>query len=293
MTTAVLNFGDIDDRGAASRTVPLTLPTTDLCGGDGVTALTNAGVTAADIRARTILKVDDIAATDLAVLVSTLFGFTGRWVHINLNGEMIDLPQLAGHTPKAGPRPETPALEVIGMSSQSHLSDAPHAHRALLSETMGPAELLVALVVLSTLRRRASGERFPLILTTGEEEVRLEDARRAGARMRTDARTATQGPLAPKADVSPRIERMNTAAATPITDALTRQGATADDDGKWTCPRTGRHNQDNPSSTVVVHEDNTARCYRCDPERVDTVRLVAAVRGCTGDEAAEWLLAAS
>ena len=36
-------------------------------------------------------------------------------------------------------------------------------------------------------------------------------------------------------------------------------------------------------------ESSRARCFRCDAEWVDPVRLTADVKGCTFDEAADWL----
>jgi hypothetical protein len=36
-------------------------------------------------------------------------------------------------------------------------------------------------------------------------------------------------------------------------------------------------------------ETSRARCFRCDPEWVDAIRLTADVKGCSFDEAGAWL----
>lgn len=293
MTTAVLNFGDTDETGAATRSVALNLPDGDLEGQDVTEALTAAGVTSADIRSRTILQVNDISAPDLAVLVSTLHGFTGRWVVTNLDGNLLDLPTLADNAPPAGPRPEEPSLEVIVMSTEALRADAPHARRAFLAESLGPANMLVALTILSVLRRRPSGERFPNVLTNDDEVVQLEDARRAGAHLRTSSRPSLEAPLAEKKPLADRIVRMQRAASVPIQSVLVRLGSHMDEEsGKWRCPRPDRHSNGDSSPSMVVTGENTTQCFRCDPERVDAIRLVADTLDCTGDEAADWILAA-
>lgn len=292
MATATLHFGDIDDSGTATRSVelPLGFPS-GLEGADVTSALLAAGVTAADIRSRTVLHTKNIGATDLAVLVSALYGFTGRWVHVNLDGEMIDLPSVAAHAPALGPRPAEPPQEVIIVSGTSLTDVAPFARRALLAESMGPAELLMLLAIVATMRRRGRSERFPLVLTEDGHEVPLEDARRAGSRLRTETRRAPESPLAQRMEPSPRITRMNKAAEVPVQDVLVRLGSKSDESGeRWHCPRPDRHTNGDQSPSMAITEDNTTQCFRCDPERVDAVRLVADTLGLTGDEAADWIL---
>lgn len=293
MATATLHFGDIDDSGTASRSVELDLGLpSELEGTDVTSALSAAGVTAADIRSRTVLHTKGIGATDLAVMVSALYGFTGRWVHVNLDGEMVDLPSVAAHAPAPGPRPEEPPQEVI-VSGTSLTDVAPFARRALLAESVGPAGLLMLLAIVATMRRRGRSERFPLVLTDDGHEVRLEDARRAGSRLRSESRRAPESPLAQCMEPSSRITRMNEAAEVPIQDVLIRLGSTSDESGeRWHCPRPDRHTNGDQSPSMAITADNTTQCFRCDPERVDAVRLVADALGLTGDEAADWILTA-
>jgi hypothetical protein len=66
-------------------------------------------------------------------------------------------------------------------------------------------------------------------------------------------------------------------------------GATTPDGVLWHCPRPDRHRNGDANASMRVDEQG-ARCFRCDPEKIDSLRLVADVRGISFDEAADWIL---
>lgn len=185
-----------------------------------------------------------------------------------------------------------------------------------------PAEVSVALpqlVAIAGLRARGANERLPILCDGTEspaagEEVGLclETLRRAGEAARRELRSGTRDALAPAVPCA--FDRLAAADAVSVEKTLLRLGAKSKmvdlpakpgtpeyDAGVtvptevWHCPRPHRHTHGdaNPSARVIVKGDvATFQCFRCDPERVGSLRLVMDTLAMTGDEAATWILGA-
>lgn len=123
--------------------------------------------------------------------------------------------------------------------------------------------------------------------------VDLEEVRKAGAALRRAKRVDDRSEVASPIDLSTRQRYLMQAASVSVEETLMRLDSHVNaDTGFWRCSRPNRHrNGDaNPSSHV---EDNKVRCYRCDKEPLDSLRLVMDTLNITPDEAANWLLAAN
>lgn len=286
-TSVALLLGDPDDAGGAARVEELKLPTPVTP--EGVVAqLAQSGISPSDVRARVELVMPpSVQAADAAILYATLAGFIGRFVPARLADGNV-LPASAGNP---GPRPEEIA-DQLTVTAGTDLTDLQvhYARRVTLDlEGAGPKDALELLVQVAAIRRRPRHDRLPDVSVAEGDPVRLEDARKAGVAHRGDRRKQAAGTLVELRVPSPRLERLQMAADAPIADVLRRLGATTDPTGeKWHCTRPDRHSNgdQNPSLKIV---DAKTRCFRCDPEWVDSLRLVIDTLNMTPDEAAAWI----
>lgn len=224
--------------------------------------------------------------------------------HIDLaqagGAERTDLPWVALGTTGISPD----AVAVIKYARRLRLVPADHVQIALPQ-----------LVVVAALRARGATERLPL-LCTGDEPadpdagICLETARRGGEAARRDLRSGTRDALAPAEPT--RFDRLEEADAVPVEKTLLRLGAKSKvvdlparpgtpehaagvtvPTEVWHCPRPDRHTNGDatPSARIVIKDERAEfQCFRCDPERVGSLRLVMDTLGLTGDEAADWIL---
>lgn len=179
---------------------------------------------------------------------------------------------------------------------------------------------VLQLVALAALRARGTQEKLPALCdgtepapTDGPDTagIDLNAVRRAAEELRRSLRSDNRDALAEPLEHNP-YQRLADADSLPVEDTLVRLGASSKvvqvpakpgteeyDAGvdvetvMWHCPRPERHtNGDaNPSARIVVKgETSLFQCYRCDPERVGSLRLVMDTLDKTGTEAANWLL---
>lgn len=284
-----LLLGDPDGSGGASRVEELKL-TSPITSESVVEQLAAAGVSPADVRARVELVIPPEAGpVDAAVLHATLAGYIGRFLPVRLStGEITPIASTAN----IADRPDH-IDDHIDITADSDLTD-PQVHYArratLILDGLDAKTALELLNKVAAVRRRPRFDRLPDIAVEGTEEpIRLEDARKAGLTYRGAARGTSAGTVIDHTDPSPRLNRLESAAQAPITETLLRLGATHDESGeKWHCTRPDRHNNGDQNPSLKIVEGKT-RCFRCDPEWVDSLRLVIDTLNLTPDEAAEWI----
>lgn len=276
-------------------------------------ALRASALAPSDFRARAVFVSD--APRDLVLATyAALCGLAARRLDAVVHGAAVAA---------AGPSPADAALErpattpdtiVTGLAGRANLpfvalsSTTPgalaalrHAPRVLLTPDPEPAAALRQLLLVAALRRRGEHERLPMLVVDDdptrpidpEALVDLEELRRVGAAVRR-ALSEEFGPLVEAAEASERVARLRAAAATPMDVVLTRLGAapsdTAPEPGSlWHCPRPERHSHGDARPSLHVTPAGQTRCFRCDPEPVDALTLVADALGLTADEAADWI----
>lgn len=194
------------------------------------------------------------------------------------------------------------------------------ARRLRFVPPAAPAVALPQLVVVAALRARGQMDKLPLLCDGTEPApaaapdnagVCLDTLRRAGEEIRRGLRSDTRDALAPVLTENPHA-RLVEADAIPVERTLVRLGAKSrivemparpgtpeHEQGVtvptevWHCPRPDRHtNGDaNPSSRIITKGETALfQCFRCDTERVGSLRLVMDTLSKTGSEAANWLL---
>lgn len=234
----------------------------------------------------------------------------------------LERPAVIPDTAQVGGPARTDITHVdVGSSlTKEAASTIRFARRLRFVPPDAPALAIPQLVAVAALRARGQLDKLPLLCNGTEPGpegapdtagICLDTLRRSGEEIRRGLRSDTRDALAPKLDVNP-FARLAEADAIPVERTLVRLGAKSKiiempakagtsehEQGVtiptevWHCPRPDRHtNGDaNPSSRIVTKGEHTQfQCFRCDPERVGSLRLVMDVQGKTGAEAANWLL---
>lgn len=300
---------------AAARVVDITPRVTDTASEDhpAVQALRAADISPADVRARVLVHVDPSAApADAVAGYAALCAYAGRRLDVQVGDESepLDGPALdAASRALPDPGKPTSAPEVVQFG-------APHPTLPSVVGSVGVAEAelvryarrvrlvlfpdcgaaLAQFLAVAALRSRGGQDRFPQLVDDPALDGSLEEAgidldalRRAAVDVRRANRSDDRSALAPRGQLTGRQKDLLTAAATRVEAVMVALGSTTPGGGVWHCPRPHRHTHGDAIPSMKV-ETSRARCFRCDPEWVDPLRLAADVKGCSFDEAASWLL---
>jgi len=274
-------------------------------------AISAAGLSAADLRTRTLFIAGPGPVERAAAVYAAVAGFAGRHLDVSDLDVVTDVRSI--HEPLLFPA-DTPRPESVPESMLFSADDVlkgfdpavlPLVHftkKAVLNASVSISTTLEALVMVAALRRRGPVEKFPYLLPNGTPLpdgdldtglIDLDGLRRAGAQLRRDRRIDDRATVVERLVPSPRVIRLAAAAALPLEEVLARLGSVRDDaTGFYRCPRPERHRNGDatPSARLAEHG---FRCFRCDAEQVDALRLVMDVRGLAPDAAADWLLDAA
>lgn len=234
-----------------------------------------------------------------------------------------DKPELPFEVVQVGGdvRADLPHVKIGAVLTAGDSAAIRFARRLRFVPADAPALAVPQLVAVAALRARGLHEKLPM-LCRGDEPVSsdqgpdsagvcLDALRRAGEDLRRGLRSDNRDALADRAEEI-LYARLAEADAIPVERTLVRLGAkskivdlparpgtpeheagTTVPTEVWHCPRPARHRNgdSNPSSRIVTKGDQALfQCFRCDPERVGSLRLVMDVLGKTGAEAANWLL---
>ena len=118
----------------------------------------------------------------------------------------------------------------------------------------------------------------------------LEAIRKEGGKIRRSSRTDDRTELMSPVDLTMRQRVLMEAAEVNVEETLVKLHSHRNEDtGLWRCsrPQNHRNGDANPSSHV---DDNKVRCYKCDLEPLDPLRLVMETLNISPDDAATWLL---
>jgi hypothetical protein len=274
-----------------------------------IAALTASTLNSGDVRSRILFMVDPAVSAETAVSAYAAFSaFCGRRVDASCGAERLGISNADiehRNTPDAGKiapldlvvvgEGEIPAsLEPESIHrcsaelSAADISAIRQAKRALVFLASAPLEAVGAFAKIASLRARNDAERFPIVVANGVV-IDTDELRKLAADARRLQRTDQSVILAPKATLAMRSRDMLAACAVPVEAVMVALGSTTPGEGLWHCPRPHRHANGDANASMKV-ERGKARCFRCDAERVDSVRLVADSRSWTADEATEWIL---
>lgn len=282
---------------------------------DVIEKLKTCGITPADLRARTVFLSESDIETTLAVYAA-LIGFSSRRIDIASGSEVLGVNSLhdLGRNLEDEGKPEEMIEEIqIGV-----------AHETLTSITAGTAltapevsliryarkarfvpvaqDIISAanqFLIISGARVRNNSDRLPILVKGNEpvldpesEEtvgIDLDAIRREAIEFRRTQRFDERSAVAERVEPSIRQKELIDAATIEIEEALHRLGAQFDEEkGLWHCPRPDRHTNGDANASLKASK-GLVRCYRCDAEPVDSLRLTTDVLSLSADEAASWL----
>lgn len=280
-----------------------------------IQALRASDLNPADVRARVLVYIDpSTAPSDAVSAYAALCAYSGRRLDVQvgdsvepINGQALDSssrstmdagrPTTSHEIVQFGaPHPSIPS--VVGQVGVLEAELVRYARRVRLVLIPDCGAAIAQFIAVAGLRSRGGQDRFPQIVfdsTLGEEDgdghgVDLDALRRSAVEVRRLSRSDERVTLAPRGQLNLRQKELLTAAATRIEAVMVALGSTTPGGGLWHCPRPHRHTHGDAVPSMRV-ETSRARCFRCDPEWVDPVRLTADVKGWSFDESAEWLTA--
>ena len=217
------------------------------------------------------------------------------------NNPDVDLP----------PSAKIAAVELGANPDPDMVSHVRYAKRLVMGDPGSVSQLLQEFVLLSAMRARAGRERLPFLASDGIV-IDTEEVRRTCQDLRKELRGDDRTTVLPEVTAPVDYDQMTEAAAYPIVQLLERLGAkyktveshVLGEDGEptsevttttlWHCPLPQNHTNGDatPSARVSVSDAGIEgfRCYRCLPDRVDSLRLAMWVCDLTGDEAADLIL---
>lgn len=285
-----------------------------------LTALGASGLLPSDFRAEVVCSFE--CDRDTAILVyAALCGFAQRRIDVISAGRIVaadKIDKLARSVADSGKPESVPAQVQVGVvpheslpsvlfSAQLSPTDAStirYARRVRFAPAAEITAAITQLLVLTGIRARGTTDRFPY-LVNGDEAAPSQDAPLAVAgvcldTLRADAlglrrqhRSGDRRAMVDRPPTSTRRDDLTRAAEVPIEDALRLLGGRQNPDtGLWHCPRPTRHNNGDANASMRAVK-GLVRCYRCDGERVDSLRLAMDVLGLGPDEAAAWLVHAA
>lgn len=285
-----------------------------------VSQLELGGVTPADLRSRSVLVVGSDPEMACAVY-AVLLGLSGRFVDFCDSSRFVDATQVtsmargwrnsgkpANSIPEAQIGRDHPSLPSVGVGAAltaEDISVVSYAKKLRFVPTSDPLVALTQLAVVAAIRQRGMDQRLPLLVSgsaagvPGEEGthapeetlVNLEELRRAGQDLRRKLDVGPAGrTVVEKMPLSERQKNIMSAAKTPMDETLVRLGARKNEQtGLWHCPRPERHTNGDATASMKLSESVT-RCFRCDAEKIDPVRITMDTLSCSVDEAADWLV---
>jgi hypothetical protein len=257
-----------------------------------IDCLRASGLTPADLRSKTLFLVDEFSDHRVALaLYAALVGFAGRRLDFSTGAGTTIAGSLhhAGLTAEDTGRPEHPVeLVTVGPA----LADEPtidpgrpldpgtvttirYARKVQLHPTApGNQPLLTQFIVMSALRVRNGAEHFPALVGANGAVVELDLLRREGSELRRSIHTDVRDALVPALPVTKRQEALVHAASIEMELVLVKLGSEQNvETGYWRCTRPGRHRNGDANPSMKVDEGRV-RCFRCDTEPVDSLRLV-------------------
>lgn len=272
--------------------------------------LAASGFSPADLRSRSIIILGDDAALS-CVAYAALIGFSGRYLDVSDGTRVVDAGQIAAAAKKWGDggrlpvpvaeaqigatHPTLPSVGVGAALTPAEVSVVSYARKLRFVPPSSPLVAVTQLVAIAAIRQRGLDERLPHLAEGSESEttevpVRLDDARRIGQDLRRSLDLPERSATVEAVPLTARQERLVTASKVDLADTMRRLGGRENEEtGLWHCPRPERHTNGDANASMKLTEAGV-RCFRCDFERVDPLRLTIDTLGCSVDEAADWLL---
>ena len=265
-------------------------------------ALKNANLSAADMRAKMLIVFDDITDGQAINLYSALIGFAGRRVEYLYKGELYDANTIHDSMSRLEDsgkpnelveevffnNPEKPLNFILEeLISAEDLTKIRYSKSCIINAE-NTTELFKSFITISSLRFRNNTEHLPSY-EVGSVVYEQESIRRASNEIRRSVKNDVRGFIAPKIESTKRVEWLQEVANTPIEKILEHLDCYHDiENDFWRCPRPERHRNGDKNPSMKISEGKI-RCYRCDSENIDSLRVIMDTKGLSPDAAANYI----
>ena len=322
-------------------------------------AIKDSGISAADLRSKTLLILDSKYNLDNILLYSFMIGFSGRRLDVFNSNKVIEGASLNhfGLISKDNGKPNTNVEELILTDNEiekidqfqnkdiDFISKIRYNKKCYLLLENNIIDLTF-FIKIASLRIRNNADHFPYLIknsndwahivekvnnsnlkkesiteesslentgndidddhlgNSNDNEDRIskinaeeavipiynpEDYRKLGNELRREIKIDNRNTIVEKNNLSPRIEELSQLANLNIEEALKYLGSYPDSEGiYWRCPRPERHNNGDLNPSMKINEGKV-RCYKCDNEEIDTLRLLMDTLLISTDDAAKIL----
>lgn len=292
MATLTLTLGDNQD----ARSIPIALEDGD-SGATVARILEDARVTAADSKGSVSLSSGGASAAEVVTVMAVLHGLVGRFAILEVGEQKLDPKSLDAPDLRIPKPASVLKYWVFDPTADDVDALARFSRRVILHGTDDIVQDMRTVMVLAKLRVFDGRDRLPDYLpleqvgTEGAEPLSLSTLRLLGTDLRGRSRARWDGVLVEQQALTQRQERLNKAASWDIEDVMVRLGARLGTDGEhWHCPRPERHNNGDANPSIKLTAPAAMRCYKCDSEEMDSLRLVMDVLGDDPDTSADWIL---
>ena len=276
---------------------------------DGVLqALAECRLTAADLRARTLFVPDATNPLRSCLMYAALVGFSARYLDYVQESSIVEASATHRLLKKAATSlvasdDQTPWLQVgspyQGITSipygfdltEKEISEIKSSKKVRIALAgLDSGESLNILITVCGIRSRDKTERMPFVVMDPSlpweresadeagknisEGFDLEDLRKKAGELRRSKKIDKRDAIVEPYEVSDLMIYLQKASEVPVEEVLTKLKTRINTETQlWHCPRPDRHrNKDANASTKVT--DGLVRCFRCDAEPIDSLRLV-------------------
>ncbi|MFM7088567.1 MAG: hypothetical protein ACKOW9_03485 [Candidatus Paceibacterota bacterium] len=275
-------------------------------------ALRESKLNSADLRSKALFYPSSSSKNVEAVLLYTaLMGYAGRKLDLTDGSKVYEPENISFSVNKdildGQNSPNSTELVVIGpeLSRESGTEvyinineNLSLEHKLLIKNSKSVAldltgtETIMSVLLfisIAALRKKNNIEKLPDLLVNSEI-LSLEDVRKTCNELRRASRTDDRDAIVDRVAIAERELSLSNAADVAIEKTLALLGSQQNEEtGYWRCPRPSRHKNGDANPSLKVQEGKV-RCYRCDQEHLDSLRLVMDSLGCGPDDAAKILL---
>lgn len=266
-----------------------------------------SSISASDLRAKTLVIFDDEDLESNLVSYATLLGFAGRRLDILFQGALVEAGKLHHFSVinKNNGRPVEVSEYLGNFESEScekieriislepalieKIRFAKYYYYNFVDRSVGELEDYIKI---AGIRVRNNGDHLPVALFDSNDvedtnKIDLDEFRKMGNELRREIKVDNRDSVALFVTPDARLQELNIAAQLPVDIALGYLGSYMESETEfWRCPRPERHRNGDMNPSLKINEGKI-RCYRCDYEPLDSLRLIMDSQNCSVDEANE------
>jgi hypothetical protein len=266
-----------------------------------------SSISASDLRAKTLVIFDDEDLKSNLVSYATLLGFAGRRLDILYRGTLVEAGKLHHFSVinKNNGRPDVVSeylgnfhtdlcekIDLTGNLESSTIEKIRFAKYFFFNFIDCSVRELEEYITIAGIRVRNNGDHLPIVLfdsndLENDDKIDLDEFRKMGNELRREIKVDNRDAVISFVAPDSRLIELAKVSELPVDIALGYLGSYMEAETEfWRCPRPERHRNGDMNPSLKINEGKI-RCYRCDYEPLDSLRLIMDSENCSVDEASE------